>query len=137
MAVLAHGAVIKQGDGGTPTEVFTAVSGPLSIEFTPPQPERVDVTNHDSLAREYLQGLSGEGECTFDVQYDQSVATHKSLRDLHGVEAATNFTITFADNTIASFAATSSNTFKLDVANAAQIMSVTLVISGAVTFTDP
>ena len=137
MAVLAHGAIVKQGNGATPTEVFTAVSGPLNIEFTPPQPERVDVTNHDSAAREYLQGHSGEGEAAFDVQYDQSVVTHKSLRDLHGVSTTTNFTITFADATIAAFAATSSNTFKLDVANAAQIMSVTLVISGAVTFTDP
>ncbi len=136
MAVLAHGVVVKQGNGGTP-EVFTAISGPLSIEFTPPQPERVDVTNHDSLAKEYLQGLSGEGSCSFDVQYDTTVATHKSLRDLHGVESTTNFTITFADNTIAAFAATSSVTFKLDVANAAQIMSATLMISGAVSYTDP
>ena len=137
MAVLAHGAVVKQGNGATPVEVFTAVSGPLSIEFTPPQPERVDVTNHDSTAKEYLQGLSGEGSCSFDVQYDTTVTTHKSLRNLHGVEAPTNFTITFADSTIATIAATAAVTFKLDVANAAQIMSATLSISGAVVYTDP
>ena len=136
MAVLAHGAIVKQGNGATP-EVFSAVSGPTDIEFTPPQPERVDVTNHDSAAREYLQGLSGEGEASFDVQYDQSVASHKALRDLHGVQSTTNFQIHFADTTYASFAATASNTFKLDVASAPQIMSVTLAISGAVTYTDP
>ena len=136
MAVLAHGCLIKQGNGATP-EVFQAVSGPLSVEFTPPQPERVDVTNHDSLAREYLQGLSGEGECSFDVQYDTTVITHKSLRDLHGVEAPTNFTVTFKDGTIAAFAATVAVTFKMDIASAPQIMSVSMMISGAVTYTDP
>jgi len=136
MAVLAHGAVVKVGDGASP-EVFTSISGPTSIEFTPPQPERVDVTNHDSLAREYLQGLSGEGEMTFDVQYDQSVASHKTVRDLHGVSTTTNFQMHFADGTYVSFAATVSVTFTHGVATEAQIMAVTLAISGAVTYTDP
>ncbi len=137
MAVIAHGAVVKMGDGATPTESFTPISGPLDIEFSPPQPEKVDVTNHDSLAREYLQGLSGDGEASFDVQYDQSVSIHKALRDKHGVETPTNFEIHFKDGTEAAFAATASHTFKLGVANQAQIMSNTIAISGAVIYTDP
>ena len=137
MAVLAHGATVKFGNGATPTEVFTAIGGPTSIEFTPPQPERVDVTNHDSGAREYLQGLSGEGEASFDVQYDQSVAMHRTVRNLHGVSTTTNVQIHFADTTYASFAATVAVTFKLDVANQPQIMSISIMISGAVTYTDP
>lgn len=136
MAVLAHGSVVKLGNAATP-ETFTAISGPTDIEFTPPQPERVDVTNHDSSAREYLQGLGGEGECTFDVQYDESVTVHKTLRNLHGVSTTRNYQVVFKDGTIAAFAATCSVTFKLGVANQPQLMSVTLAISGAVTFTDP
>ena len=137
MAILAHGAVVKVGDGGSPVEVFTAVGGPLDIEFTPPQPEKVDVTNHDSPAREYLQGLSGEGEASFDVQYDQANASHKALRDLHGVEDPTNMQIIFKDGTQADFAATVAVTFKMAVANQPQIMSSSLMISGAVSYTDP
>ena len=136
MAILAHGATVSLGDAATP-EVFTAISGPTDITFTPPQPERVDVTNHDSLAREYLQGLSGEGECGYDVQYDESVATHQTVRDLHGVESTRNLVITFADSTEAAFAATTSVTFKLGVASEAQLMTVTHAISGAVSYTDP
>ena len=133
MAVLAHGATVKLGDAGTP-ETFTAISGPLDIEFTPPQPERVDVTNHDSAAREYLQGLSGEGSASYDVQYDPSKPIHLTVRNLHGVTTTRNFKITFKSGTVASFAATTAVTFKLGVANQPEIMSVTHAISGAVTY---
>jgi hypothetical protein len=134
MAIFAHGAEVHMGDGGGP-EVFSKIPGPTDIEFTPPQPERIDVTNHDSPAREYLQGLGADGEITFETQFDAGQPLHIELRDKHGEADPTNFEVHFPDtqNTVASFAATVSNTFRLPVSDA-QIMASTLAISGIVTW---
>lgn len=135
MAIFAHGSEVHMGNEDGPPETFSKLPVPGDIEFTPPQPERIDVTNHDSAAREYLQGLGGEGEVTFDVQFDAGQPLHIELRDQHGVATPRTFQIHFPDveNTIAQFEATVSNTFSLPVGDA-QIMSCTLAISGAVTW---
>lgn len=134
MAIYAHGAEVFMGDGGAP-ETFSKIPGPTDIEFTPPQAERIDVTNHDSAAREYLAGLGAEGEVTFEIHFDAAEGLHIDLRDKHGVSDPTNFEIRFPDvqNTVAEFAATVSNTFRLPVGDA-QVMACTLAISGAVTW---
>ena len=135
MAIFAHGAELHMGDGATPTENFSKLPGPTDFEFTPPQPERIDVTNHDSAAREYLQGLGADGELTTEFQYDAGQPLHVELRNKHGDSDPTNFELHFPDaqSTIASFAATVSNTFRLPVSDA-QIMAVTFAISGIVTW---
>jgi hypothetical protein len=134
MAISAHGAECYMGDGGGP-ETFTKIPGPTDIEFTPPQPERIDVTNHDSAAREYLQGLGAEGEVSFEIQFDAAEPMHLDVRDKHGVSQPTNFRVIFPDaqNTQADFAATVATQFRLPV-EGAQIMAVTLAISGAITW---
>ncbi len=137
MAIFAQGAEIHMGDGATPTETFTKIPGPGDFDFTPPQPERVDVTNHDSDAREYLQGLGADGELTTEVQYDAGEPMHIALRDKHGVAQPTNFEYHFpdAENTVATFAATVSNTFRHPVGDA-QIMATTFAISGSVSWSN-
>lgn len=135
MAILAHGAEIHMGDGGTPTEVFTKIPGPGDIEFTPPQPEKIDVTNHDSAAREYLQGLGADGELTCEFHFDAGEPMHIALRDKHGVSDPTNFELHLPDvqSTVATFAATVSYTMRLPVGDA-QVIAVTFAISGDVTW---
>lgn len=135
MAVLAHGAEIWMGDGATPTETFTKIPGPGDIEFTPPQPEKVDVTNHDSAAREYLQGLGADGELTTEFHFDAGEPLHIELRGKHGVATPTNYQLRFPDaqNTIGNFAAAFAYTMRLPVGDA-QVMSGTFAISGAVTW---
>jgi hypothetical protein len=134
MAIYAHGAEIFMGDGGAP-ETFNKIPGPTDIEFTPPQSEKIDVTNHDSPAREFMAGLGSEGEVTFEVHFDAGESMHIALRDKHGVSNPTNFEIRFPDvqNTVAAFAATVLSTFRLPVGDA-QVMAVTLAISGAVSW---
>jgi len=136
MAILAHGATIAMSNMAT-TPTFTPISEPLDIDYDPGVAEKVDVTNHDSLAREYLGGLSGEGSLNFDVNYDQAKAIHKELRNKRTVETPTDFRLTFKDGTISNLSATVSVTFTLAVASAAQIMSVALAISDQPTFVDP
>ena len=131
MAQLAHGAELFMGDGATPTEVFTKIPGLGDVEFTPPQAEEVDVTNHDSLAREHLQGLAGDGELTSEFFFDAGEPMHVALRDKDSEADPTNFEIRYPDvqNTIGHFAASVKWTQRLPVGEA-QIMAVTLRISG-------
>ena len=67
--------------------------------------------------------------------FDAGEPLHIDLRDKHGEADPTNFQVHFPDtqNTIAQFAATVSNTFRLPVGDA-QVMACTLAISGAVTW---
>jgi len=135
MAQLAHGAELFMGDGATPTEVFTKVPGLGDVEFTPPQAEKVDVTNHDSTAREHLLGLAGDGELTSEFFFDAGEPMHIELRDKDAEPDPTNFQIRYPDvqNTIGHFAATVKWTQRLPVGDAA-VMAVTLEISGALTW---
>lgn len=131
-AQFAHGAELHMGDGGTP-ETFTKVPCPGDFSFKPPQPERIDVTNHDSAAREYLQGLGADGEVTTEFFYDPAETMHAAVRAKHGVSAPTNWELHFASGDVATFAATVSVEFTLPISDAEK-MSVTLAISGAVTW---
>lgn len=132
MAISAHGSEIHMGDGGGP-ETFTKIPGPTDFELNLPEGEQIDVTNHDSSAREYLAGLGADGDVSFDVQFDAGEPMHINLRDKHNVAQPTNFKIHFpdAENTIATLAATVAVKFQLPV-EGAQVMSVTLKISNAV-----
>ena len=79
MAIFAHGSEVHMGNEDGPPETFSKLPVPGDIEFTPPQPERVDVTNHDSAAREYLQGLGGEGETIHTIGRHQYQLHHQCV----------------------------------------------------------
>lgn len=75
------GALLRVGDGATPTEVFTALLEVTSLENSGENRETVDITHHASPGgfREVAAGLgdggevSGEGNIVLD-------ATQKGLR---------------------------------------------------------
>lgn len=134
MAVFAHGAEIRMGDGAVP-ENFTKIPGPTDFSLTPPQPERVDVTTHDDAARTYLQGLGGEGELTSEFMYDPAEPLHLSLRDKMGEANPINFHLELNSGTIFYFAASVKWTMTAAVADAEK-MAVTWDISGDVTTND-
>lgn len=131
----ALGAVIAMGDG-QPSETFTAIPGPNDFNYTPPQADRIDVTDHDSTSREYLQSLAGEGELTSEFWWDKDEPMQVALRDLYTESQPTNFELTFKSGTMVAFAATVQHTFELGI-NDAEKMSVTWAISGTPTYTDP
>jgi hypothetical protein len=131
----ALGAVLKMGDGA-PTEVFTAIPGPTDFSYTPPQADRIDVTDHDSSAREYLQGLAGEGELTSEFWWNKDEPMQVALRDKYTESQPTNFQLIFKSGTQVDFAATVQHSFELGIADAEK-MSVTWAISGQPTYIDP
>lgn len=131
----ALGAVIKMGDGA-PTEVFTAIPGPTDFNYTPPQPDQIDVTDHDSTSREYLQGLAGDGELTAEFWWNAAEPMQIALRDKHTESQPTNFQLIAKSGMIIDLAATVSHSFEFGTADAEK-MIVTWRISGTPVYTDP
>lgn len=82
MSDFISNVVLKRGDGGTPTEAFTAVPGLKDFSgFGQTNPE-VDVTDFDSTAREYLGGLPDGNQVTFTFHDDLSAGTNTELQGL-------------------------------------------------------
>lgn len=132
--IYSHGTKLDVGDGATP-EVFTPIDNCGDFDYTPPQPEEVDTTDHSSSAREHIDGLGADGELTTDIHFDAGKAAHVTLRGLHGVSDATNFRLRMPDSqkSMVSFAATVRTKFREPVGGV-QVMALTLRISGAVTW---
>jgi hypothetical protein len=133
--LLALGTEIAMGNGATP-EVFTKIPKPSQISFGNPEKAQVDVTNHDSLDEEFIQGLGSAGECTFTLFWDSTEPQQVAIRDKVGVTNPTNFQLTLPDDagTVFDFAATVNTTWTFDEKDALKL-EVTLNISGAVTYT--
>ena len=55
--------------------------------------EEIDVTSHDSTAKEYLMGLKDYGDCTFPINWIPGNAIHKALWDAAEDDEPTNFQI--------------------------------------------
>ena len=128
--ILAHGATIAMG--------VTTLANRLDISFKPPQKEKVDVTHHDSTAREFIKGFGDGGEVSFQLFYHPAAAGHITLRAAHDAPTASAFTLTFADGTEVAFNAfVMLEGFDLGVANKPQTCSVKLEITGTPVWTDP
>jgi hypothetical protein len=136
--ILAHGAVLKIGDGGTPVETFAAIANRTDISYKPPQKEKVDVTHHDSTDRAFVKGFGDGGEVSFSIFYHPGNASHISLRNAHDALTPTNFELTFKDTTLVEFSAyVMLDGFDLGVANKPQTLGVKLEITGTPVHTDP
>lgn len=130
---LAHGTKLYIGTG-TPV-TYTNIPNCGDFDYTPPQAEEVDVTDHTSTAREKIAGLGADGELTTDIHVDMGVAIHVTVRNLHGVTDPVPFQLRFPDTekTQVAFLALISTKFKQPVGDA-QVMSLALAISGSVTW---
>ena len=134
---LAHGAILKKGDGATP-EVFTKIPLCKGIKYSPGESEKVDTTNHDSLAAEHIKGLLASGSVPFLFLFDPTSTEQKELRDLNDEEQPTNFQLITKSGMQIDFAATvSMGELDLDVKSKAEEWGCTLDISGIATYDDP
>lgn len=85
-AKLPVGSKFLIGDGGSPTEAFTAAINVKSIGISGGQADEIDVTHLDSSAgfREYISGFKDAGELELGLMFDPSSATHAiSSRSLY------------------------------------------------------
>lgn len=77
-AVRSNPFTLYMGDGGTP-EVFTRVPEVGDIKSPTGERAEIDVTSHDSAAKEVLLGLRDFGECSFPVNFIPGDVTHEAL----------------------------------------------------------
>lgn len=99
VAILGAGSQFMLGDGASP-EVFTKVAEVLRVSSIGQTAAEIDVTNLDSVAKEYIAALP-DGE-TVEIQMNFIGGTQQNaLRD--GVRTTKNVKMRFSDKTQASF----------------------------------
>lgn len=137
-AYFGIGIELRIGDGGTPTELFTAIPGCQS--FTGPGKTRdtVDVTSHSSTGgyREFIGGLRDGGEISCDINWLFGDPAQDALDDAFAADARTNFQMYFpmaaADNRL-SFAAFVTDLSWNGPIDAQVTRSLTLKVTGPIT----
>lgn len=136
-AIESQGTQLKRGDGGDPTEVFTAIGRVVSISGVGNgSSTEIDITDLSSTGKEYLLGLKDEGEVTVTLNLDTGDTMQSGLRTDRDNRTLRNFELALTDsgNTVISFAAYI-KTFGIDVGVDDKVpLNVSLRISGAVTW---
>jgi hypothetical protein len=136
-AIPTQGIVIARGDGGSP-EAFTLIAE--ITDFDGPGGERpdIDVSSLDSLAREYLPGLTDNGDFSCTMNFLPVDAQHVAIRDVDRLETATprNFRITFTDAglTTATFAAFVKQYRPSGTVDDRVVANVTMRVTGEITW---
>lgn len=124
----SKGTVLKQGT--TAVGHITTLSGPNMTAAT------IDVTTHDSTWNEYASGMKDGGEVSFDINF-MSTTAQLAVRDALG-DSPSAYTIEFPGGTSVAFsAAVTAFGMTAGGVNDKLSASITLKVSGAVTWTDP
>lgn len=98
-------AVLHQGDGGDPTEVFAAIAQVLSM--TPPS-ETVQTTKRYVFGSANPLVFTGRPEdqtLTFELALDRGLTGHAAIEDAVGGATAVNYRLIWPDGYRWSFAA--------------------------------
>jgi hypothetical protein len=93
----------------------------------------IDVTNLDSIAKEFRLGLTDPGQFTFEIDYDSANAGHIALRARQVSGVLSNFKLTLPNATVIAFSAYVKKFSLGGGVDAVAKTSVDLRISGAVT----
>lgn len=80
--------VSTTGDGAgtiviTPVaQAFTAIASCKDITLPSAATDEIDITTHDSLGKEFMDGDTDYGEVGFDINYNPALSSHALLRSL-------------------------------------------------------
>lgn len=136
-ALKSQGAVLKIGDGGDPTEVFTAIGQVSAVSgLGGGSPTEIDVTSLASTGKEFLMGLKDEGEVSITLNLDTGDTQQTLLRTSRDANTLKNFELDLTDSgtTTISFSAYV-KTFAIGVAVDDKItLEVALRLTGAATW---
>ena len=89
---------------GTATSVtFTNVANVRTFTGFDGAASEIDVTNLDSIAKEFRLGLVDPGQFTFEIDYNSSNAGHVALRSKQVSGLLSNFKLTLPDSTVITF----------------------------------
>jgi predicted secreted protein len=136
-AVAGLGTTFQEGDGASP-EVFATIAEITSIGGPELSTEEIDVTNLDSSGgfKETIAGAKDPGSVSLEMNWIKGTQ-QISVRDKLATGAAGVYKITWSDspNTVAEFTAIVTAFSMNTEPSAALTASITLKISGQVTWT--
>jgi hypothetical protein len=85
--------------GGTATsQTMTLIENVLDFQRNGEEADRIDSTNLQSVKKEFIVGLSGEGSVTIPVDIDYSGAGQAAVRAKVGVDTAVAISVTRSDS---------------------------------------
>lgn len=135
LAMVTEGVVIARGDGASP-EVFTTIGECTDFDGPSGSAAVIDATHFQSTAKEKVIGLPDEGQFTISGNFIGTNSAQTGLRTDRTNRTLRNFKVTLTDSpaTVLTFAAYVLS-FSISGAVDDKIpFSVTLEISGAVTY---
>jgi len=119
---------------GTATSItFTNIANVKTFTGFDGAASEIDVTNLDSLAKEFRLGLVDPGQFTFEIDYDSGNVGHIALRAKQVSGVLNNFKLTLPDATVVTFTAYVKKFSLGGGVDAVAKTSVDLRISGPVT----
>lgn len=90
--------------GGTATpHTMTSVANVTNVDISADEADEIDATNLDSVKKEYIIGLSGEGNLTLSVDIDPTDPGQERVRKLRGTNSAVPLSVTRSDGKIAAY----------------------------------
>jgi hypothetical protein len=124
--------ISRMSTGGTPA--FAHITGATKISIGGGSSTLIDTSTLDSDAKEFMTGLSEEGEVSFDLNIDPKNATHAALIDDKATRTRRQFQIEFVDASTYTFHGYVQS-MSIDVAVDAKVdSSFTIKIDGAGTW---
>jgi hypothetical protein len=91
--------------GGTATpQTMTLIENVLDFQRQGDEADRIDATNLQSVKKEYIVGLQGEGSVTIPVDVDATGSGQAAARGYVGNDTAVALSVTRADSKTATFA---------------------------------
>lgn len=89
--------------GTATSSVFTNVANVRTFSGFDGAASEIDVTNLDSIAKEFRLGLSDPGQFTFEIDYDSANAGHIALRARQTSGVLSNFKLTLPNGGVITF----------------------------------
>lgn len=91
--------------GSATSTTFTNIANVRTFSGFDGSASEIDVTNLDSIAKEFRLGLTDPGQFTFEIDYDNDNAGHIALRARQISGALSNFKLTLPNATVITFSA--------------------------------
>lgn len=119
---------------GTATpQVFTNVANMKDFSGFDGSASEIDVTNMDSLAKEFRLGLTDPGQFTINIDYDNTNAGHVALRAKQVSGILSNFKLTLPNTNVITFTGFVKKFSLAGGVDAVAKTAVDIRISGAIT----
>ncbi|SFB02699.1 Phage tail tube protein, TTP [Collimonas sp. OK607] len=91
--------------GSATSTTFTNIANVRTFSGFDGSASEIDVTNLDSIAKEFRLGLTDPGQFTFEIDYDSDNAGHIALRARQISGTLSNFKLTLPNATVITFSA--------------------------------